>query len=639
MSSRDRRAAARRRAWGRGPIILRFEPLEGRQLLTLAGPDLIATQFSTVSTADWGDPIEATGIIYNRGTATTGAPVEVDIYASSTPLLTTPGAVTTALGSAVIPAGLTPGASYKFDQIVHLPPSTTAGASKAQPLYITLKVDPYANVAEINTLDKQGLGLGVDTSELTIGSHQPADLVGTSFSVTPTSEATPGIISWGDTFNVVEQIKNNGQGNAPPSRARIVLTPAGATPGGYSDVTIGDIAVPAIPAFQSTNVVQSLTLPAIEPTTLAGATSFTISVVQDGDFLTQPVYPQVADQGVGLDQGPIGIQPGPAAAVTPPASLPDLAPASVVVSSSSLAWGQSFQVGTVVQNVGPGASGPFRVRFVAAGVSGDLSHGIFLGDVNVAAGLPAGGSVNILAPATLPSKLPYGTSLASPAYSQVYAIVDPEDSVDEATRGNNMAPSAPVLLTAIKPDGSEPSTVPTYSQNIYTVPALAAKAAKATKTTKVGTAKPAAAKPAKKHKVDLLASISESIIGGVEKQIKALPSNINKALKDIGFNGQSSGTTATAATTTTSQAAVTSAAAAAGVTSTAATTAATGTASAASNNGFGGTTGGSGGFGASGVTSPATTNVASNGVTISSSGFGTNNTSGGDGGFAASGTT
>ena len=35
MPSHDRRAAARRRAWGRGPIILRFEPLEERQLRVL----------------------------------------------------------------------------------------------------------------------------------------------------------------------------------------------------------------------------------------------------------------------------------------------------------------------------------------------------------------------------------------------------------------------------------------------------------------------------------------------------------------------------------------------------------------------------------------------------------------------------
>ena len=33
MPSNNRRAADRRRAWGRGPIILRLEPLEGRSEL------------------------------------------------------------------------------------------------------------------------------------------------------------------------------------------------------------------------------------------------------------------------------------------------------------------------------------------------------------------------------------------------------------------------------------------------------------------------------------------------------------------------------------------------------------------------------------------------------------------------------
>ena len=35
MSSHDRRSAGRRRAWGRGPIILRFEPLEKRTIAPL----------------------------------------------------------------------------------------------------------------------------------------------------------------------------------------------------------------------------------------------------------------------------------------------------------------------------------------------------------------------------------------------------------------------------------------------------------------------------------------------------------------------------------------------------------------------------------------------------------------------------
>src|SRR4051794_26663351 len=34
MSSHDRRSAGRRRAWGRGPIILKFDPLERREVLS-----------------------------------------------------------------------------------------------------------------------------------------------------------------------------------------------------------------------------------------------------------------------------------------------------------------------------------------------------------------------------------------------------------------------------------------------------------------------------------------------------------------------------------------------------------------------------------------------------------------------------
>jgi len=575
MSFNDRRAAARRRAWGRSPVILRFEPLEGRQLLAGSliggGPDLLATSFNTVHSANWGDLIHATGTITNQGTTATIAPSEVDIYASTSPTLGAAGSIGQLLGAAVIPAGLAVGASYNFDQIVSLPPATISGASPTQSLYVTLNVDANDPVPENNVADKQGRGLGLDTSSLAITPHQPANLIGKSIGVTPTVESAPGTLSWGDSFNITEQIQNNGRGDAPPTRARIVLTPAGAAQGGYGDVTIGNIDVPAIPAFQSTNVVGHVVLPAVEPTTLAGATQFTISIVQDGDFLTQPIYPRVADQGPGFDQGPIGIAPGPAAG-QPPAVLPDLAPASVVVSQNSLAWGQQFQVGAVIQNVGQAASGPFRVRFVATGIGGDVSHGVFLGDTTVTTGLAANSSINVLASVQLPAKLPFGTSLANPAYARIYAIVDPEDVINQAMRANNMSSSAPVLLAVPTSDGSTPATVPTYPQNIYTVPALAAQAAKTTAKATLGKPKPASSKPVKKHKVDFLASISESISNTVVKQIKAIPHGITSFLNNIGASGGSGGSAAnagsSAGTTSTATAAPTQAATTTNTTST-----------------------------------------------------------------------
>ena len=513
---------------------------------SVIGPaaDITATQYNTVHSAYWGDLFHASGSLINLGSATTTAPVPVEIYASTAPILGTAGATTMLLGTATIPAGLQPGASYNFDQIVGLPPTSTS--VPGQTLYITLWVDPHSAVAEANTTNKAGRGLGVDTSVMTIAPHQPADLAGTALSVTPTHTSAANVLSWGDTFNVTEQIQNKGQGDAPPTRARIVLTPAGATPGGYNDVTIGNINVPAIPAFQSTNVVQSVTLPAIEPMTLNGANQFTISVVQDADFLTQPIYPQVADQGAGLDQGPIGILPGPAGTAQPGANtLPDLAPATVVVSKSSLLWGQSFQVGAVIQNVGMGDAGKFTVRFIATGVSGDLSHGIFLGDAEVA-GLAANSSTNVLTTVELPAKLPYGTTLASPAYARIYAIVDPEDVVEQSSRSNNMASSAPVLLSVVGVNGQ--TTVPTYPQSIYSTAATATQAAKKAKTTKttttkvLGTATPASGtkKPAaKKHKVDALAHASETTISYVEKQLSAFPKGLNNFLSKIGVTGGS----------------------------------------------------------------------------------------------------
>ncbi len=505
---------------------------------SVVGPaaDILATQFNTVHSAYWGDLFHASGTVVNQGTATTTAAIPVQIYASTAPILGTAGATTMLLGVAVVPAGLQPGASYSFDQIVGLPPSTNASVAPGQPLYVTLWVDPSGTVAEANTADKAGRGLGLDTSVISIAPHMPAKLVGTALNVTPTHMSAANALSWGDTFNITEQIRNTGEGDAPPTRARIVLTPAGSTPGGYNDITIGNIAVPAVAAFQTTNVVQSVTLAPSEPITLNGSTQFTISVVQDADFLTQPIYPKVADQGAALDQGPIGILPGPGLPAQP-SSLPDLAPASVVVAQPTLHWGETFQVGAVIQNVGLGNAGQFTVRFIATGVAGDLTHGIFLGDTTVA-GLAANSATNVLAMVRLPSILPYGTQLASLAYSKIYAVVDPEDRIDQSTRGNNIAGSAPVLLSVVGGDGT--TTVPTYAASIYSNPTSATQAAKVALTAKtakpvLGIATPAGHKAVKKkpHK-DFLASISDSVTNNVEHQLRVFPDNFNKLLQRIG---------------------------------------------------------------------------------------------------------
>src|SRR6516164_3944272 len=71
MPSQDRRSAGRRRAWGRGPIILKFDSLEKRELLSAGQrlPDLVASSFVTASNADWNTPITTSGLITNQGNA------------------------------------------------------------------------------------------------------------------------------------------------------------------------------------------------------------------------------------------------------------------------------------------------------------------------------------------------------------------------------------------------------------------------------------------------------------------------------------------------------------------------------------------------------------------------------------------
>lgn len=482
MPTDRRRAAARRRAWGRGPMILRFEPLEGRQLLSTSGtttplPDLAGASFDTLHNLDWGDSFHARGSVINNGNAAVTTPFHVDFYASPTPGLTATTAVF--LGEATVPAGLQPGQKAPIDQVISLPTTPISGVDSNNTIYVEMVTDPQGAVAESSKTNNYGLGQGYDLSMVTIVPHQPANLVPASIGVYPDQA------QWGSTVKVTFQTRNDGAGDAPATRGRVVLTPLGTAPGGSGDVTVGNLSIPAVPAGQTAVVNGDITLPAVPPAAFSGVSQYILSVVQDSDFAINPIAPHSATGGIGFDMANVSI----ALPANPSASLgpkPDLTPVSVLAPMLPINFGQTFQVTTSIHNVGNLDSGPYRVRFLLVGSNGDLSQGLFLGDATVG-GLKAGYGQDLVQTIKFPSKLPAGVTLGNQA--RIAVEVDPENTIDESSKTNNAALSGVVSLGIVGVDGVTTSVTQSANSASTTAAAKAAAAAAKAKTPSTGTLK------------------------------------------------------------------------------------------------------------------------------------------------------
>ena len=465
MATNQRRAAARRRAWGRGPILLRFEPLEGRQLLSTTTvatplPDLHPAAFDTVHNLSWGDTFHARGQVTNMGTAAVTTPFQVAIYASPTP---DQGSNAVLLGQATIPAGLQPGQNASFDQAVTLPTTPLTGLTATSgSVYVGYKIDPTNTVSEASNASAVVAGQGLDLSIATIVTKQSADLVstflsasaasslvGTSAGSTSTSTSSP--IQWGQPLQINATVKNAGAGNAPATRALVVLTPFGTALGTGSDMTVGSIAIPSVEANASVSVNQSIALPTSPPSGLSGATQFTLSLVQDADYQTNNIVPHAAMQGAGKDTTVITI-PTAADLSVANAAKADITPSSLSVPTTPLTFGQSFQVSTTLTNHGQAAVGAFRVRFLLVGPDGSLTNSIFLGDIQLV-GLKPGYAQKIIETLQLPSQLPAGLVLNAGSTGKIAVLVDPEHVLDLASRTDSSALSAAVKLRVVGTDG------------------------------------------------------------------------------------------------------------------------------------------------------------------------------------------
>ena len=441
----------RAKAWGRGPFPLRLETMESRELLAASVaaaaaavapslPDITGVSLSTSSQLYWGDSLHAQGTVINQGTTATTSPFNVGIYASSNPT----GANAVLIGEATIPAGLAPGAKATFNQAVVLP-TTSIPTNAAGQIYIATAIDPEKTLSEGSTANNSGVGVGVDSTPVTIASHGPAQLVGSSFSVTPSQAA------WGSSVQISAQIQNNGQGNSPATIASIVLSPPGQSPGSPGDVTLQHINVPALDAGQMATITQSVVLPAIPPTTLAGGTTYTLSIVADSAFQTNTLAPHVATRGLGLDMAQMTITT-PSGAPTNSSPQPNLDVVSVTAPTTPIALGQTFQVTSDIQNNGTGDSVPVTLRYLLVGADGSLSNGIFLADATLT-GLKAGYGQKVVQNLQLPKSFPAGLTLNSSGTAKIAVIANPENTVNMASVANNSATSKTILIQYVNSDG------------------------------------------------------------------------------------------------------------------------------------------------------------------------------------------
>jgi subtilase family serine protease len=479
MPSPDRRAAGRRRAWGRGPCTLKLESLERRALLTASStsplPDLVNSALSLSSTAaDWGSQVEVMGKLTNQGGAATASDVQVEIYASPVRGI---NKYAVPIGSVTVPAGLAPGQSIPYQTSVSLPTSPVPDVpSNGGTLYLTTAVNPGKVVPEDNYHNDRDLGPPYDAVPMVIQPAAASELVGTTLAVnTPTT-------TWGSTVQVTAQITNQGAGTSPQTTAVLSLTPQGLNYGNSTTVGVGTITVPPLGPYQTYNTVVNVTLPAVEPLAIANYTNFGLTMTQDGNYVTNQLYPNAPAQGIGYDQTAMTITTSTTSTATT-GSLPDLAASSIMAPNSTVRWGDSFSVTTDIQNIGQGAAGPFPVFFVLTGQSGSITDAIYLGQTTIS-GLNPGQTQQVNQTLTLPTRLPNGVTLGSVGYGRIAVILDPNNTVNETLRSNNESISAPFIVrlpgnASIVPTQAAAGALPTVANVAQRAQTAAKKAAAA----------------------------------------------------------------------------------------------------------------------------------------------------------------
>ena len=156
-------------------------------------------------------------------------------------------------------------------------------------LYITAWVNPSQTIAESNYRNDRDLGPPYDSAPILIeapATRRPGRDHLRRHAHRPRTGAS--------TITVTAQITNQGSGSSPQTIALLSLTPSGLNYGNSTTVGIGTITVPPLGPYQTINLVQNVTLPAVEPLAITNYTNFGLTMTQDADYLTNDLVSQRA---------------------------------------------------------------------------------------------------------------------------------------------------------------------------------------------------------------------------------------------------------------------------------------------------------------------------------------------------------
>ena len=289
-----------------------------------------------------------------------------------------------------IPAGLAPGQTVPYQTSVTLPSYAHARRQQQWRHAPHHRLgQPESDIAESNYRNDSDLGPPYDSAPILIEAPKPCR---------PGRHHPRGHAHRPDLGQHHHRHRPDHQPRCrqlAPDDAILSFTPSGLTYGDPTTVGIGTITVPPLGAYQTINLVQNVTLPAVEPLAITNYTNFGLTMTQDADYVTNDLYPNQPTRGSATTRPPITITTSSTSTATsvrsptwpPPRSLPRPAPT----------LGPDHPGLHGVQNVGQGDAGSFQVFFLLTGQAGSINDAIYLGQTTVSS-LASGGTPQITSP-------------------------------------------------------------------------------------------------------------------------------------------------------------------------------------------------------------------------------------------------